>query len=65
VEINPNYAAAVANIGSMHSMRGELAEAFRWYKRSMALNPTDFHIRYTIAMLYAGRGFTGEMFWRQ
>jgi tetratricopeptide (TPR) repeat protein len=41
VEINPNYSAAVGNIGSLHGMLGEYAEAFRWHKKSVALTPTD------------------------
>jgi serine/threonine protein kinase/tetratricopeptide (TPR) repeat protein len=41
IEANPNYQHAIANMGWVHFMLGDLGEAFRWMKRSVALNPAD------------------------
>ena len=41
IDANPNYQHAIANMGWVHWMLGDLGEAFRWMKKSVALNPAD------------------------
>lgn len=42
VELNPNNAQAVGNLGTSYFLRGELKQALHWEKKAAGLNPKSF-----------------------
>lgn len=52
IEVNPNNAMAVSNLGVMQAMRGESAKAQANYERAIGLDPTNPKYKSNLASLY-------------
>ncbi len=58
VDLDPNMAAALTNLGNLVYRRGELEEARRLYERALELDPAQPEARYNLANLLDDLGET-------
>lgn len=56
IEINPNYAVAISNIGQLYEESGKLDEALKWRKKAMSVAPMNAPILYRIGKNFMDLG---------
>ncbi len=58
VDLEPNMAAALTNLGNLVYRQGELEEARRYYERALEHDPMQAEARYNLANVYEDLGET-------
>jgi tetratricopeptide (TPR) repeat protein len=51
LHIDPGHAGALAQLGTWHAQRGDLATAGGYFERVLAVNPRDVETRFNLALL--------------
>jgi TolB-like protein/Flp pilus assembly protein TadD len=57
VQLNPNYAPVILNIGSMNYIRGQFDEALIWHRKAVDLQPDVARFKTIVAVQYYMLGF--------
>jgi tetratricopeptide (TPR) repeat protein len=60
VEIEPGNSEALAGLGNLAWMRGQVPDAISWYERALAARPGNYQAAMNLAMAYEQSGQTGR-----
>lgn len=58
--INPDYPAALFNLGSLLESKGRYDEAMAYFEAALRIDPNDYWSHYAMAKMLAGRGKLDE-----